>query len=74
VESIWGRVGGGWNPEVAGEMHEIKHEMRDVGRLFGRRMREGTLDAGTMRRVREVISRAAGEIEEILDERGTTRA
>jgi DNA-binding PadR family transcriptional regulator len=74
VESIWGRVGGGWNPEVAGEMHEIKHEMRDVGRLFGRRMREGTLDAETMRRVREVISRAAAEIEEILDDRDSTRA
>ena len=74
LESIWGRVGGGWGPEVAGEMHEIKHEMRDVGRLFGRRMREGSLDAATMRRIREVIAAAAREIEEILDDEGSTRA
>lgn len=68
VEDIWGRVGGGWNPEVAGELHEIKHELRDLGRLFGRRMREGSLDRERLRRIREVISGAAREIEEILEE------
>lgn len=68
VENIWGRVGGGWDPEVMGEMHDIRHELRDVGSMFGRRMREGRMDPATMRRIREVISNAAKEIAEILDE------
>src|SRR5215207_530830 len=59
VEDIWGRVGGGWDPEV------------------GREMREGRMDREKLRRVREVISKAARDIEEILEDidgPGTTRA
>jgi DNA-binding PadR family transcriptional regulator len=70
VENIWGRVGGGWDPEVGREIHEIKHEVMGLGRLFGRELHEGRLDREKLRRVREVISRAAREIEEILDDRG----
>jgi DNA-binding PadR family transcriptional regulator len=76
VEDIWGRVGGGCDPEVGAELHEIKHDLMGLGRVFGREMREGRLDREKLRRVREVIARATREIEEILADRGdagTTR-
>lgn len=69
VEDIWGRVGGGWDPELMGELHEIRHELRGLGRLFGRKMRAGRLDQDKLRRIREVIVRAARDIEDILEER-----
>ncbi len=72
VRDIWGRVGGGWDPEVGAEFHEMKHEIMDLGRLFGRRMHEGRLDRDKLRRVREVISGAARDIERILDDREDT--
>jgi DNA-binding PadR family transcriptional regulator len=76
VENIWGRAGGGWDPEVAAGLHEMKHEVMNLGKLFGREMHGGRLDAEKLRRVREVVARAAREIEEILDDKegpGTTR-
>jgi DNA-binding PadR family transcriptional regulator len=77
VEDIWGRVGGGWDPEVAAELHEMKHDLAGVGRLFGREMHAGRLNREKLRRIREVISGASREIEDILDDRadaGETRA
>src|SRR5919199_3837133 len=68
VEEIWGRAGRGWDPELMGELHEIKHELGDLGRLFGRKMRSGRVDSRKLRRVRDVIVRAAREIEDILEE------
>src|SRR5919107_3985602 len=73
VEEIWGRAGGGWDPELVGELHEIKHELGDLGRLFGRKMRAGRADTHKLRRVREVIVRAARDIEDILEEPGDAR-
>lgn len=76
VRNIWSRVGGDWDPEVAAGLHEIKHEMMCLGGLFGRGMHEGRLDEEKLRRIREVVARAAREIEGILDDRdapGTTR-
>jgi DNA-binding PadR family transcriptional regulator len=76
VEDIWGRVGGGWDPEIAAELHEMKHELAGLGRLFGREMHAGRLNREKLRRIREVIASAAREIEEILDDRddaGETR-
>ena len=69
VEDIWGRVGGGWDPEIMAEMHEIRHELRDLARLFGRKLSAGRVDRGKLRRVREVIVGAARDIENILEER-----
>src|SRR5215204_1110767 len=68
VEDIWGRVGGGWDPEIAAELHEMRHDLMDLGRLFGRKMHEGGLDRDKLRRVREVISGATRDIERILDD------
>jgi DNA-binding PadR family transcriptional regulator len=72
VEDIWSRVGGGWDPEVGAELHEIKHDLMGLGRIFGREMHEGRLDREKLRRIREIISGAAREIEEILEDRGDT--
>ena len=72
VDDIWGRVGGGWDPEMASEMHEIRHEMMGLGKRFGREMHGGRLDRDKLRRVREVISSSVRQIEDILDERSET--
>lgn len=69
VEDIWSRVGGGWDPAMAAEMHEIRREVMGLGKRFGREMHGGQLDSDKLRRVREVISSAAREIEGILEER-----
>lgn len=70
VEDIWGRVGGGWDPGMAAEMHEIKHELMGVRKRFGLEMHGGRLDRDKLRRVRAVISASVREIEDILDDRG----
>jgi DNA-binding PadR family transcriptional regulator len=70
VEEIWSRAGRGWDPELVGELHEIKHELGELGRLFGRKMRAGRVDLHKLRRVREVIVRAARDIEDVLEEPG----
>ena len=73
VEDIWGRAGGGWDPEVAAEMREVWHEAAALGKRFAAEMHEGHLDREKLRRVREVVSRSVREIEEILAEPGGTR-
>src|ERR671920_2174122 len=72
VRDIWGRVGGGWDPEVASELHEIRHDVMDLGKLFGQHMREGRIDRDKLVRIRNVISTASREIEDILRERDDT--
>ncbi len=56
-------------------MREVWHEVGGLGRRFAAEMHEGRLDREKLRRIREVISRAVREIEEILREPGggTTR-
>jgi DNA-binding PadR family transcriptional regulator len=70
VEDVWGRAGEGWDPELAAEMREMWGEIGGIGRLFGTEMRAGRVDRDKLHRVREVIARAAREIEDILQERG----
>jgi hypothetical protein len=48
----------------------VWREVGGLGRLFGGEMRAGRVDRDKLRRVREVIARAAREIENILDEQG----
>ncbi len=72
VEDIWGRAGEGWDPELAAEMREMWREVGGLGRLFVGEMRAGRVDPEKLRRVRAVISRAAREVEDILEERGGT--
>ncbi len=70
IEDIWGRADEGWDPELAAEMREIWREVGGLGRLFGGELRAGRVDPEKLRRVREVISRTAREVEDILDDRG----
>jgi DNA-binding PadR family transcriptional regulator len=70
VEDIWGRAGEGWDPELAAELREVWCEVGGLGRLFGGEMRAGRVDRDKLRRVREVITRATRQIENILEERG----
>jgi hypothetical protein len=56
-------------------MREMWREVGGLGRLFGGEMRAGRIDQEKLRRLREVIARAAREIEDILEEGGgATRA
>jgi DNA-binding PadR family transcriptional regulator len=70
VKDIWGRAGEEWDPELAAEIREMGREVGGLGRLFGGEMRAGRVDRDKLRRVREVISRATRDIEDILEERG----
>ena len=75
VQDIWGKFGGRWDPGVASELHEIRHDLMDLGKLFGQNMREGRVDQEKLGRIRSVISTATREIEDILRDRedpGTT--
>lgn len=77
VDAIWSRFRGGWDPQAAAEMHEIRHDLMALGKLFGQQMHEGKVDHEKMVRVREVISDASRQIEDILRDRkdpGTTEA
>jgi DNA-binding PadR family transcriptional regulator len=67
VDDIWGRAGEGWDPELAAEMREIGREVKGIGRMFGGEMRAGRIDREKLRRIREVVVRAAREIEAILE-------
>jgi DNA-binding PadR family transcriptional regulator len=73
VEAIWGRIGGGWDPQDMAEMHEIRHDLIGLGKLFGQKMHEGKVDREKLVRVRTVISKATREIEDILREREDPR-
>ena len=67
VEDIWGRADEGWDPELGAEMRELWREVGGLNRLFGGEIRAGRMDLEKLRRVREVISRADLEIEDILE-------
>jgi DNA-binding PadR family transcriptional regulator len=70
VDDIWGRADEGWDPDLAAEMRAMWREVGGLGRMFGCEMRAGRVDREKLRRVREVISRAARDIEDILEEPG----
>jgi DNA-binding PadR family transcriptional regulator len=70
VEDIWGRAGRGWDPELAAEMRELGRAVGGFGRHLGGELRAGRVDREKLRRIREVVSRAVREIEEILEEGG----
>jgi len=55
-----------WNPKDIGAFAQMMAEFADIGRLMGRRARRA--DPETMRRIRNVLSRAYDEIKNILEE------
>jgi DNA-binding PadR family transcriptional regulator len=68
IDEIRDRMGGWWNPEFRHELNDMKQELRDLGRLFDRRMRIHWADPGKLHRIREVINKARQDIQAILTE------
>ena len=66
VEGIRLRTKSWWNPHVRSELHDMKHELQDFGRVLSRRTGRRFTDPDAIKRIREVIGRARREIEEIL--------
>jgi len=65
AEGIKRRLKDLWGMRSASELRETMAEFRRLGRIVGR-LRVRNLDRDKMRRVKEVIAHAIGEIEEIL--------
>jgi DNA-binding PadR family transcriptional regulator len=65
VDGIRHRTRAWWNPQIRKELHEMKHELQDLGRALGRRTRPLT-DPDSIRKIRDIIGRARHDIEEIL--------
>lgn len=68
VDGIRKRMGSRHDPRVRDEVREMAREMRDFGRMlfeYPRRARRAA-DPDTLRRIREVLSRARREVEVIL--------
>jgi hypothetical protein len=55
-----------WNPENIGMFAQMMGEFGELARMMGHRARRVAPDK--MKRIREVISRASGEIRAILEE------
>jgi DNA-binding PadR family transcriptional regulator len=71
IEDLRDRMRAHWTPEFRHEMHEMAHELRDMARSFAVKARTRWPDQERMHRMRDVVSRARGEIEAILaEERG----
>ena len=73
IDEIRDRMGGWWNPEFRQQLSDMKQELRDLGRLFDRRMRIHWADPQKLHRIHEVISRARLDIEAILTEERVTK-
>jgi DNA-binding PadR family transcriptional regulator len=61
-----------WNPENIGAIGQMMGEFGKMGKMMARRMRHA--DPEKTARIREVVSRASGEIEAILGEKGKPEA
>jgi DNA-binding PadR family transcriptional regulator len=66
VEGIRQRTSSWWNPHLRGELHEMKHELRDLAGLIFRRGGRPFNNPETIKRVRGVIENARKEIESII--------
>ena len=68
IDEIRDRMGAWWNPDFRQELNDMKSELRDLGRLFDRRMRMHWADPDKLRRIHAVIRKAGQDIEAILSE------
>ena len=64
AEEIKNKMRDYWNPEKVNEMGDTMNEFRDLWRFLHRQAR--TADAEKIQRIRDIISRASNEIEDIL--------
>jgi DNA-binding PadR family transcriptional regulator len=66
IDQIRERMGAWWSPDFRHELSSMKRELRDLGRLFDRRMRTHWADPDRLRQIHAVINKARLDIEEIL--------
>ena len=66
IDEIRERMGAWWNADFRQELNAMKQEMRELGRLFDRRMRVHWADPDKLRRIHGVIDQARQDIEAIL--------
>jgi len=62
------RWGAEWDPQAQRLMHDLRNDMRDLGRSVASEARNRWPDPDRQRRIREVIARAKAEIQAILSE------
>jgi DNA-binding PadR family transcriptional regulator len=65
IDKIEGQMKDWWGPRDCGDFHETIHELKHLGHIVGDRAHH--LKAEKWPKIREVISRARQEIEEILE-------
>ena len=61
---------GSWSSELRDQFREVMHEIRDLGRLIGRRSRG--MNSEKMRRIGNILKKTYEEIEKILREEPQT--
>jgi len=75
VNDIRSHMHGGWGPwssELRDQFRDMMSEIRDLGRLIGRRARG--MNGEKMRRIVDVLKKAYEEIEKIIREESPSRA
>src|SRR5439155_25483771 len=68
IDEIRDRMGARWNPDFRHEQNDMKQELRNLGRLFDRRMRMHWAHPDKLRRIHAVIKQASQDVERILTE------
>lgn len=73
VENVRSRMHGEWGGKASPEVRELVQEVAQIGQLLFRQGTRGALhDPETVRRLRDVVSRARTEIEAIFNESSKT--
>ncbi len=72
VDEVFSRMkerwGAEWGPQAHRVMHELRNDLRDLGRSVASEARHRWPDPEQQRRIRDVIGRAKAEIQTILSE------
>ncbi|TMB66769.1 MAG: PadR family transcriptional regulator [Chloroflexi bacterium] len=72
VDEVFSRMkerwGAEWGPQAHRVMHELRNDLRDLGRSVASEARHRWPDPEQQRRIRDVIGRAKAEIQAILSE------
>lgn len=64
AEDIKSHIKSWWNPALHRELHDMMHELREVGWALGHQTRH--IDAEKLSRIRQAIAKAKEEIEAII--------
>jgi DNA-binding PadR family transcriptional regulator len=71
IRSHMRREWGPWSSELRDQFRDVMHEIRDLGRLIGRRCRG--INSEKIHRIGNILKKAYEEIEKILNEEPQTR-